>query len=78
MSALPDYGTAPIRCGKVKCGWRGFELDRKQVPGTMGGIQCTKSVCPTCGCDEYMFMTPGEIKAWERKLAKQKEGGATC
>jgi hypothetical protein len=31
----------------------------------------TQSVCPECGCDEYMFMTPGEIKAWESRKAKE-------
>lgn len=39
----------------------------KKVPATMGGIACTTSICPSCGNDSYMFMTPGEIAAWERK-----------
>jgi hypothetical protein len=43
----------------------------------MGGISCTHSTCPTCGNDDYMFMTPGEIKAWERaKAAAAKDGAA--
>ncbi len=75
MSARPEFGTAPIRCGKTKCTWRGYEAELKKVRGTIGGVSCTNSVCPTCGCDSYMFMTPGEVKAWERKKAKQVEGG---
>lgn len=73
----PPFGTAPIRCGKTKCTWRGFETDLKKAPGTIGGMRCTTHVCPKCGNDEYMFMTPGEVKAWERKKgreAAQKEG----
>lgn len=72
----PVYGTAPIRCGRMKCGWRGFELDRKNVSSTMGGVKCTQSVCPTCGCDSYMFMTAGEIKDWERRKARHLKGAA--
>ena len=69
MTERPAWGTAPIRCGRTRCKWRGFEGDLKQVPGTIGGVRCTDSVCPTCGNDDYMFMTPGEIKAWERAKA---------
>ena len=67
MNTRPEFGKAPIRCGKTKCTWRGFEGDLKQVPSTIGGLACTKSVCPTCGNDDYMFMTPGEVKAWNKK-----------
>ena len=70
MSERPAFGTAPIRCGKTKCSWRGYETELKQTPGTIGGMRCTTSTCPKCGNDEYMFMTPGEIKAWERKKEK--------
>ena len=48
------------------CSMRGLETDLKKAPGLIGGVRCTNNVCPTCGNDEYMFMTPGEIKAWER------------
>lgn len=68
----PAYGTAPIRCGKSRCKWRGFETELKQVPGQMGGVVCTHNVCPTCGNDDYMFMTRGEIAAWERAKAKKE------
>lgn len=71
MSDRPKYGTAPIRCGRTKCSWRGYEGDLKQEPGSIGGLKCTTSTCPVCSHDSYMFMTPGEIKAWERKKAKE-------
>jgi hypothetical protein len=33
-------------------------------------------VCPACGCDSYMHMTPHEIAAWERKkIAKERSHG---
>lgn len=70
MNERPPYGTAPIRCGKTKCKWRGLETDLKDVPAMFGGITGSRKVCPTCGCDSYSFMTPGEIKAQERAKAK--------
>lgn len=74
----PSWGTAPIRCGRTRCKWRGFEGDLNEEPGKMGNIDCSRSVCPDCGYDSYMFMTPGEIAAWERaKSAARKQGGAT-
>ena len=59
----PAFGTAPIRCGRTKCKWRGFEDLLADKAGKHG---MTHRVCPLCDCDSYMFMTPGEIKAWER------------
>lgn len=53
----------------MKCKWRGYE---GQLSSVKEGIW-TNSVCPVCGCHEYMFMTPGEIKAWERKKAKEAQ-----
>jgi predicted nucleic acid-binding Zn-ribbon protein len=74
--SLPEYGTHPIRCGRRACKWRGYETDMSKVPSKRfeGSIS---SVCPVCGCNEYMFMTAGEIKAWERKkrLASAEEVG---
>lgn len=67
MTSIPALNTAPIRCGRSKCKWRGYEGDL--LPGRHE--QC--NVCPECGCPEYMFMTPGEIKAWERKKAKAEQ-----
>lgn len=64
----PKWNTAPIRCGRTECKWRGYE---GQLASKKEGIW-TYAVCPTCGCREYMFMTPGEIKAWERKKAKER------
>ena len=52
---------------------RGLETDLKKAPGLIGGVRCTNNVCPTCGNDEYMFMTPGEVKAWERKKEKDTQ-----
>lgn len=66
MTSRPTWNTAPIRCGRSKCKWRGYEGDL--LPERHK--QWTRNVCPECGCHEYMFMTPGEIKAWERKKAK--------
>lgn len=64
----PAWGTAPIRCGKTKCKWRGYETDLVQVPHKkFSGVR--QSVCPTCGCDSYMHMTEREIAAWERTKA---------
>ena len=67
----PPFGTAPIRCGKTRCKWRGFETDLAQVPHPTirSATQCA---CPACGCDSYMFMTPREVAAWERaRLSNQ-------
>jgi hypothetical protein len=63
----PKLNTEPIRCCRARCKWRGYE---GQLSGRKEGAW-TRKVCPECGCDEYMFMTPGEIKAWERKRAKE-------
>lgn len=58
----PAFGTAPIRCGKARCKWRGFETGLREIHTT----RWTQKVCPACGCDSYIFMTPKEIQAWER------------
>ena len=71
MNEWPAWNTAPIRCGRTKCKWRGYE---GMLSSVKEGIW-TNSVCPVCGCHEYMFMTPGEIKAWERKKAASKPAG---
>lgn len=73
MKERPPFGTAPIRCGRTRCSWRGYETDLKKVPGTIGGLRCTRNACPTCGCDSYSFMTAGEIEAWERKQRAQAQ-----
>jgi hypothetical protein len=73
MKEHPPFGTAPIRCGHTRCSWRGYETDLKKVPGTIGGLRCTRNACPTCGCDSYSFMTAGEIEAWERKQRAQAQ-----
>lgn len=62
----PAYGTAPIRCGRMKCKWRGYEGELVGVPHKeLSGV--TNNVCPTCGSHGYYHMTPKEIAAWERK-----------
>jgi hypothetical protein len=63
MTERPAFGTAPIRCGKTRCKWRGYETDLASVPHK-SWPGATQSVCPTCGCDSYMHMTPKEIAAW--------------
>lgn len=59
----PAWDTAPIRCGKMKCKWRGFERDLLSVPHKTFK-SATQAVCPICGCDSYMHMTEREIAAW--------------
>ena len=66
MERRPEFGTAPIRCGKMKCKWRGYETDLEGKPDMGYAIPVEKKVCPTCGCDSYMFMTEKEIAAWNR------------
>ena len=61
-----EHRAHPLR--RSKCKWRGYEgdlIDERRK-------QWTQRVCPECGCDEYTFMTPGEIRAWERKKAKEQ------
>ena len=64
----PEFGTAPIRCGKTRCKWRGFETDLRLEPQPewQGAAQ---RVCPSCSCDSYMFMTAKETAAWDRAKA---------
>lgn len=65
----PAWGTAPIRCGKTKCKWRGYETDLASVPHKKF-VSARQSVCPVCGCDSYMFMTQREIAAWQPATTK--------
>lgn len=71
----PAWGTAPIRCGKAKCKWRGYETDLVDAPHKrIKGMGLTSKVCPMCRCDSYMHMTEREIAAWKRATAtEQKE-----
>ena len=71
MIARPEWNTAPIRCGRSKCKWRGYEGELIEERRK----EWVQNVCPECGCDEYMFMTTGEIKAWERKKAIARATG---
>ena len=64
----PPFGTAPIRCGRTGCPWRGYETDQKEELGCSG---ISHAVCPACGYDSYTFMTAGEIQEWERQKAAQ-------
>lgn len=63
----PAYNTAPIRCGRMKCKWRGYEGELTSVPSKKFGAGVTDKVCPVCGKNEYCFMTPREITTWERR-----------
>ncbi|WP_196782647.1 hypothetical protein [Chromobacterium paludis] len=63
----PEFGTAPIKCGRSKCKWRGYETQMARMPDERSGLAITRGVCPVCGCSSYSFMTEREIKAWERK-----------
>lgn len=71
MAERPAYNTAPIRCGKLKCKWRGYEGELTNVPSKKFGAGVTDKVCPVCGMNGYYHMTPAEIKAWERKKAAE-------
>ena len=71
MTERPAWNTAPIRCGRSKCKWRGYEGELIEERRK----EWVQNVCPECGCDEYMFMTTGEIKAWERKKAITRATG---
>ena len=71
VTGRPEWGTALIRCCKTNCKWRGLETDMVQVNiprSDPTSVQTTQSACPLCGCNSYMFMTPGEIKAWQQKI----------
>jgi len=66
--SLPKYGTAPIKCAKRGCKWRGYEtqLAKKSDP-LHSSLSATRSICPSCGYDSYLFMTEKEITAWEKE-----------
>lgn len=67
----PAFGVAPIRCGKMRCKWRGHETDLAEVSSKKFGPAVTQKVCPMCGCDSYMHMTEKEIAAWKRKTEQE-------
>ena len=69
----PAYNTAPIRCGRMKCKWRGYEAELVGVPSKTFGPGVTDKVCPVCGENGYYHMTPREIQVWQRR---KNEGGA--
>lgn len=66
--SYPEFGTKPIRCGKSRCKWRGFET---QLSDKKEG-EWTHKLCPVCGYDSYQFMNTGEIAAWQRKIEAAK------
>jgi hypothetical protein len=70
LKERPAFGTAPIRCGKMKCKWRGYETDLSKMQKNKHGIQMSQNVCPSCGCDSYLFMTEKEIASWQLSLKK--------
>jgi predicted nucleic acid-binding Zn-ribbon protein len=73
--SFPAYGTAPIRCGKTKCKWKGYETDLAKVPHKTIK-SATQSACPACGCNSYLFMTEREIANWERSKSVNATGSA--
>lgn len=48
---------------------RGNRRRRKRLKRNLGGFP---AVLLTAVFGEYTFMTPGEIRAWERKKAKEQ------
>ena len=71
----PAWGVGPIRCGKMKCKWRGYETDLVSVPHPKFSY-ATQSVCPTCGSDSYMHMNEREIAACKRAQAPAVQEGS--
>lgn len=71
----PAWGVGPIRCGKMKCKWRGYETDLVSVPHP-NFKSATQAVCPSCGCDSYMHMNEREIAAWKRTQAPAVQEGS--
>lgn len=70
----PAWNTAPIRCGKMKCKWRGYEDGLVSIPHKrIKSLGLTAQVCPICECDSYMFMTDREIVAWKRAGGQVRE-----
>ena len=63
----PAFGTAPIKCSKRKCDWKGYETDLLRAAWKT-------SKCPKCGCETYYFMTESEVKEWERATQAAKQG----
>ena len=74
MADRSSYGTAPIRCGRTRCKWRGFETELAKTPHPKWA-NVTQNVCPSCGCDNYLFMTQREIAAWEKTKAARGVSG---
>lgn len=71
VTERPAWGESPIRCGKTKCKWRGYETDLLEYPSKNFGHGVMQKVCPLFGCDNYMHMTEKEIGAWNKS-----KGGA--
>lgn len=74
--SYPPLNSAPIKCSKRRCTFKGYESDLKGIPKDLGnGFTSTLKVCPRCGCESYYFMTEKEAAAWtERKAARDKYG----
>lgn len=69
MEDYPKFGTAPIKCGRRKCSWVGFETDLEQTPMAMIGLSATQSACPLCGCESYSFLRGKELAEFEKLKA---------
>ena len=70
MPGYPPFGTQPIRCGKTKCSFRGYETDLAKEPGTICGVASMQSVCPVCGSKSYQFMTERQVRAWQKRSSQ--------
>lgn len=70
VMGFQEWGTAPIKCAKRGCGWRGFETELDAEDGRQD--MTTQSICPECGCHDYYLMTDKEVAKWERDKAKSK------
>jgi len=67
--SYPAWGTAPIKCAKCGCKWKGYETEMVKKPTKIVDVTGTTHVCPVCGHDSYQFLTPRQIEIWK----KQKE-----
>lgn len=70
MNERPEWGTAPIKCARRKCSFRGYETDLAEKPGRIAGVACRNYVCPQCGCGDYYFMSDREIANWKKTKKK--------
>ena len=68
MSWYPDFGTAPIKCGRRRCKFVGYETDLAKKRVEIAGVNGEQAVCPLCGCENYTFMTERQRKIYKMEI----------